>query len=660
MRTKMKKLILASLLLSTVLLPTGLAYAAPLYFPHAATSLPWQTEIAIINTSSDQTVTGTLRAFNDEGLLIETKDVTLSARGRRQITVADEFALHTAIRYIIFDTDSDAVQGYMKFYQQGIDRAAIPAVKEVNTSDIYIPIINSSANWWTGLILLNTTSTTKELTITFNTGQIAHYTLNANQHRAFPIESLFNYEPQPSIQSAVITNASGIIGLEVVGDNFGALCGIPFTGNTTSTLYFPYVTAADGWWTGIAAYNPSASACTITITPYDAQGNPFSPQTFYVAGKQTFMGVASALGLPAQTAWLKIDSTQPLTGLELFGNTYLHQIAAYAGVFGTGLKTGVFAEIEKNGWTGIYFVNTEATAASVILTAYNDIGTAVATRVLSVGGHANVVNFPEDIFSQDISSATYIAYSSDRSIVGFQLNSSSDGVMLDGLPVLAGVVTPATGTVTLTSGNVTIPVNASTSSSGPAPPSGFQLASPPTYYDIGTTVNYTPPVTVCIAYDPAPYPDPNPVRLLHYESDIWLDVTTSNDVAGHTICGQVNSLSPFLIAQKTDKPPVITAVSANPAVLWPPNNKMVDVSVNYSATDGWDQPVCQISSVTGNEQLSSSDYALVDAHHIKLRAARLGGGNGRIYTITIGCTDTSGKSSEQAVNVSVPHDQGKK
>ena len=144
------------------------------------------------------------------------------------------------------------------------------------------------------------------------------------------------------------------------------------------------------------------------------------------------------LGLPAQTAWFKIDSTQPLTGFELFGTADGNQLAAYAGGGGTGAKAGVFAKIEKNGWTGIAFVNTEAGAASVTLTAYNDNGTAVATQVLPVGGHAKVVNLAEAIFSQDISGATYIAYSSDRNVVGFQLNGSSDGTMLDGLPALGG------------------------------------------------------------------------------------------------------------------------------------------------------------------------------------------------------------------------------
>ena len=97
MRTTMKKLILASLFLSTVLLAAGSANATSLYFPHVDTNLPWQTEIAVINTS-DQPVTGTLRGYSNAGVLVESKAVTLSAHSRRQITVADEFANHTNIR----------------------------------------------------------------------------------------------------------------------------------------------------------------------------------------------------------------------------------------------------------------------------------------------------------------------------------------------------------------------------------------------------------------------------------------------------------------------------------------------------------------------------------------------------------------------------------
>jgi hypothetical protein len=109
-------------------------------------------------------------------------------------------------------------------------------------------------------------------------------------------------------------------------------------------------------------------------------------------------------------------------------------------------------------------------------------------------------------------------------------------------------------------------------------------------------------------------------------------------------------------------PPTITTVLVNPAMLWPPNHKMVDVTVNYNAADNCTSSsniTCALS-VKSNEPISNSDYAIVDAHHVRLRAERLGSGNGRIYTITVTCTDTSGNSSNQAVTVTVPHDQGKK
>jgi hypothetical protein len=414
--------------------PPG-GYITPLYFPHIATSIPWQTEIAIINTGY-QTVTGSLTALSDAGQALETKNVILSGRGRRQINIAGEFQNHTNIAYITFYADSNWVQGYTKFSREGYYRVAIPAVKEVNGSDIYLSHIAADADWWTGVSLVNTTSAQKVLTIAFNNGQSRQITLNANQHTAFNIaQEFFNNEPQPGIQSAVITNASGVIGLELFGSaGWGTqLEGILLADKTTSTLYYPHVDN-NGWWTGIVAYNPSASACTITITPYSALGTALTIKTLSIAEKGKYVGAVSSLGLPAQTAWFKIDSTSPLTGFEIFGTTDGNQLAAYAGAGGTGAKAGVFAKIEKNGWTGIAFVNTEESVASVTLTAYNDAGALVATQVLPVGGHAKVVNPVEAIFSQDISSATYIAYSSERNVVGFQLNGSADWTMLDGLP----------------------------------------------------------------------------------------------------------------------------------------------------------------------------------------------------------------------------------
>jgi hypothetical protein len=104
-------------------------------------------------------------------------------------------------------------------------------------------------------------------------------------------------------------------------------------------------------------------------------------------------------------------------------------------------------------------------------------------------------------------------------------------------------------------------------------------------------------------------------------------------------------------------PPTITNASANPSIIWPVNKKMVNVAINYNATDNSNEAVvCHISSITSNEPINSSDYSIVDAHHVKLRADRLGNGTGRIYTITITCMDASGNTSNQDVTVTVPHD----
>ncbi|MHB8772663.1 MAG: hypothetical protein ACYC7J_16840 [Syntrophales bacterium] len=359
--------------------------------------------------------------------------IILPARGRQQITMANEFADHTRIGYLIFEADSDSIKGYTKFYQQGKYRVAIPAVRDAATSDIYLTHIDSGAEWWTGVSLVNTTADTKNLTLIFNTGATRSITLNANEHKAFTISSLFDNQPQPSIRSAVITNASGIVGLELFGtyDN-KQLEGIVLTDKTTSVLYYPHV-ISDGWWTGIVAYNPAQSGGTMTVTPYNVQGTPLSPATLSIAGKEKYVGVPSQLGLAAETAWLKIESTIPLSGFALNGVNN-HDIAGYAGNEGAASKAGVFAKVEDSGWTIVAIVNTENSPGSVTLTAYTDAGTAISTRTLPIGSHAKVINAPEAIFPQDIASATYIDYSSDRNVVGFQLNGSADWTMLDGLP----------------------------------------------------------------------------------------------------------------------------------------------------------------------------------------------------------------------------------
>ncbi|MEZ5364212.1 MAG: CARDB domain-containing protein [Bryobacterales bacterium] len=86
-----------------------------------------------------------------------------------------------------------------------------------------------------------------------------------------------------------------------------------------------------------------------------------------------------------------------------------------------------------------------------------------------------------------------------------------------------------------------------TSSAGPPPPEGFKLGAPPVYYDLATTAQFVPPVTICIAYTGVSFADEAALSLFHFESGVWEDRTTLRDPNNDRICAVVSSLSPFAI-----------------------------------------------------------------------------------------------------------------
>ncbi len=131
--------------------------------------------------------------------------------------------------------------------------------------------------------------------------------------------------------------------------------------------------------------------------------------------------------------------------------------------------------------------------------------------------------------------------------------------------------------------------------------------------------------------------------------------------------GNANTCSSTVMVQDTT-PPVISSVSAGPNTLWPPNHKMVSVTVGVTVTDICDPnvgPSCKIVSVTSNEPVSgpgygntSPDWLITGPLTVDLRAERLGKGGGRVYTVTTKCEDASGNVSAQAATtVTVPHNQ---
>jgi hypothetical protein len=107
-------------------------------------------------------------------------------------------------------------------------------------------------------------------------------------------------------------------------------------------------------------------------------------------------------------------------------------------------------------------------------------------------------------------------------------------------------------------------------------------------------------------------------------------------------------------------PPAITGLSATPAVLSPPNHRLVDVALAYAATDASGSTVCAVT-VTSNEPPDATgdghtgvDWRIVSGTHVQLRAERSGRGTGRVYTVTVSCADPAGNTTTASMAVVVP------
>lgn len=133
-------------------------------------------------------------------------------------------------------------------------------------------------------------------------------------------------------------------------------------------------------------------------------------------------------------------------------------------------------------------------------------------------------------------------------------------------------------------------------------------------------------------------------------------ICTAKDVAGNKV-----SCS-FKVTVTDNEAPVITGESTSPSVLWSPDHKMVDITVNYVSRDNCPAN-CSLNAVSNEPDNGLGDgdephdIEIVDANHVRLRSERSGLGNGRVYTITITCRDDTGNSTIRTVRVTVPKSQ---
>jgi hypothetical protein len=135
---------------------------------------------------------------------------------------------------------------------------------------------------------------------------------------------------------------------------------------------------------------------------------------------------------------------------------------------------------------------------------------------------------------------------------------------------------------------------------------------------------------------------------------------TATDTHNNTAHGS------FTILVQDTTPPTIVSITASPKNLWPPNHKMVKVTVTVIASDLVDpHPTSHIVSISSNQPINgngdgntSPDWNITGPLTADIRAERAGGSD-RVYTITIATSDFSGNTAHGTVTVTVSQSSNK-
>ena len=128
--------------------------------------------------------------------------------------------------------------------------------------------------------------------------------------------------------------------------------------------------------------------------------------------------------------------------------------------------------------------------------------------------------------------------------------------------------------------------------------------------------------------------------------------------------GRAGQGAAYIFSATATNPPVVPIASASPNVLFPPNHKLIPVTISVANHDSFSS--CRIVSVSSNQSKkgkgkAAPDWIITGDLTLLLRAERLGNQKaGRTYTIEIACTDLMGTTVNTTIQVTVPHDQGRR
>jgi hypothetical protein len=158
-------------------------------------------------------------------------------------------------------------------------------------------------------------------------------------------------------------------------------------------------------------------------------------------------------------------------------------------------------------------------------------------------------------------------------------------------------------------------------------------------------------------------------------ADVLVDGASVGAVESYAFTNVVanHSISASFASVVVNGPPDCSGATSTPSLMWSPNHDLVPISIAGVTDPDGDPVTITVTGVTQDEPLVGHDDDLVSLAGIlqgntcpdavidpqgglRLRAERVGQGNGRVYVVSFTASDGRGGSSTCKVQVCVPHD----
>jgi len=304
------------------------------------------TYLSIANPSS-QSITLTLNLFGPTSaqVLAPAQTKTIPARGALYGTVSNIFGQRISASGAYVDVQVTSGPGAVGFELiQFPDRetsVGLYSVSDNSASEAYSAQLAVNTNYFTNLKLINTGTATRTVALSAisdagaNLAQSAALSLAPGQSLEQDAAQAFSLAAGSTLVGSLVVNVDGpgVSGDVMFGDpsamNFAAA--LPLQTRKFSHAVFDQVANADGYFTGLALFNPNAQSASITLEVFSEAGALTGTFTTQLGADARISRLLTDL-VPASTGqmrgFVRLSSTLPIIAQQLFGDGGLSFLSA--------------------------------------------------------------------------------------------------------------------------------------------------------------------------------------------------------------------------------------------------------------------------------------------------------------------------------------------